>query len=177
MVIPINTIDQSECRRLDLGTLRRNMLSSSKDGAYGWTVSLSDKMRILRKDIRPSPPSLRTRFLKWGVLTIDQQINFFISYIDTLKKCLLFPACTGLDGSFELTKAGNVHLHLIVYSSTPKLDVLILRRLVAQHKICQVLHMGKNMVKLNFIHELESVTEWIDYLLKDYVVFGRVMRS
>ncbi len=166
-------IDQNQLRRNSLGTLRRNIQMASKAGAYGWTISLSDKMKILRKDIRPRPPSLRTKFLKWGSMNIDQQINFLNSYIDELTKCSLFPSCTGYYGAYELTKAGNIHCHLIICTTTIRFDVINLRRLTSQHKICQSLHYGRNEIKLNFIHELEDTSEWIEYLLKDYVLFGR----
>lgn len=170
----VRVTDQTESRRQVLGTLRRDLLDrSTKYNSYGWTVTLSPKMRILRKDIRPSPPSLRTKMMKWGDLNIDQQINFLIDYIHELQSCPLFPTHKGLYTGFELNESKNIHAHIIVFTDYPKLDVINLQKLTRQHVRCQRLHLGRDQHRLNYIHELDPPEQWIEYITKDYIQLGR----
>jgi hypothetical protein len=136
---------------------------------YAWTIALSDKMRFHRKNIRPTVPN-KYKYLKWGSMTTDQQRNALNDLVVMVSECSLFPEKQfELFGFFELTKNGNIHLHMSIHTNEqPNLQVLLLRRLCSQIQCMIMLHRCKNESKLNYIHTIEDVPEWVKYITKDY---------
>lgn len=172
----IKEIDQSEIRRADLVIARRHLMGlSEKYQYYAWTINIPTNHLIPRVDIRPSPPSLRIKNLRYRMLNVDQQINYLNKFIRELFTCCLFPEHEGATFYFELNSSGNIHAHGIVFTTTSNLDIVNVRKLCLQHRTCQRIHLGRNEMRLNYIHPIDNVREWIEYITKDYIKMGRVI--
>lgn len=170
----VKEIPQTSSRSKALSLLRPRLKGLAKENQYyAWTINIPTKALVERMKIRPKPPSLRIKYMKYESLNIDQQINYIRDYIDELLKCPLFPTHKGIYGGFEINSSGNIHLHCIVYTEASTLDIINTRKLCAQHRVCQTLHRCRNEMRLNYIHEIKDVDEWIDYITKDYIKLGR----
>lgn len=157
-------IKYTEKRVIPLGILHAPSVDSTKK-FIGWTINIPTKYKVSvtmvqgrhRKNVK----------LCWEYLTHEQQDSFLLNF------------CRSVIGShisdfifvYEQTKAGNLHVHAICYDDQVQNDYALtsLRKSVAQSVPC-VRIAGTNMNKhryLNYIHFLEDIEEWIEYLQKD----------
>lgn len=106
---------------------------------------------------------------RWGALRPHQQQEYFHTYINNVIK----PKVDEGTFTFELTKAGELHAHGIVFIQDKKerKDFWIsdLRKQIIQDPIVQRLskRRSKIIIHSNYIHSCDNPEEWIDYMFKD----------
>lgn len=133
----------------------------------GWTVSLPDRHKVSVFTTMGGRKYKKVQ-LEWRFLTPAQQINYFI---DTYLKSVVAPYVQKSIVVFEQNKSGMIHMHMLCYDAGIQNDYSLtsLRANVRQEGICLSMA-GSNMEKhkhLNFIHWVENVPEWIQYMQKD----------
>lgn len=126
----------------------------------GWTIAMDPSLKILLK-----PRGTIT----YGQLTPLQQYRFLLEkYIPTVVAPfvdygVIVP---------ELQKNGNIHLHLICSDDVVKgkmVDIISLQKTVGQTTFVRKITKGKKQkeVVLNYIHYLDNIDEWMNYMNKD----------
>lgn len=148
-----------------LALLHGALLAGTKK-VIGWTVSPPANLKV---PIEIQSGKRKTkRKVRYDFLTPDQQIRFLVdSYIP---KVLRVNIARGVV-TFEQNKSGNIHLHGIFYDEGIQNDYAMtsLRKNVMQTGLCMVIAgTNKNRHRvLNYIHFLEDINKWIEYLMKD----------
>lgn len=135
----------------------------------GWTVAVPDSLILPARYITISKTSIlgKSRLTKYRYrdLTPYQQYHFLTSYYLPSVVCPHIAKGVGVP---ELTKSGNVHLHMICQDELKtSLDLWTLRKSVDQCHLARTITKGVNTARLNYIHYLEDVNEWILYMMKD----------
>lgn len=129
--------------------------------AIGWTISIRDQCKV-------PVSSLRNKKLYWGTLTPSQQYSYLSNtYIPTVVNRYV----TQYECHFELNKRGNVHAHLLVYiQSHPgheEYDLRCLQKSVSQNRLVVSMASISTRKHLNYIHMLNDINEWTEYIRKD----------
>jgi len=120
----------------------------------GATINLSPKMKVKGQ--------------LWGLMTPDQQMDFFKVYIEEV----YVPCCSYLEAYPEHCKSGMIHMHLILYIDDSvdylKYHLQNVRSRVAQHSMAIRLSKGNynSFIRMNYIHEVRAL-EWDNYCRKD----------
>lgn len=131
----------------------------------GWTVSIPTR-HCVPVVAKFNERKARKAKLRWEYLTPTQQCDYLLN---TYIKTIVSPYVESLLGVFELNKNGHVHLHMICYGIDNDYQLSALRSKVRQEPLA-IQMVGHNMTKhkhLNFIHFLEDVPKWIQYMQKD----------
>lgn len=132
----------------------------------GWTINIAPQFKV---PLMFSLGTLKSKQkVRWDFLTPDQQINY---YTTTYFPKVVKPYFDKYYATFEQTKAGNIHAHLLCYDPvyTNDYDLTALRKWVRQVPTC-IKHAGQSMIRhraLNFIHYTSKPAEWVDYMMKD----------
>lgn len=137
---------------------------------FGVTVAIPSNLIIPWPDIYNSKSrngSVKLHKLRYSSMTNEQQYMFLIKkYIPSvitpfIERGLIVP---------ELTKANNIHLHLICQDESIKTpqDMSNLQRLIFQSAVVQKISSNnfRLAINLNYIHFLDNVLEWLKYLSK-----------
>lgn len=141
-----------------------------------WTIALSPKAKVPTRGLQPKP-GIRAKYLPWGSLTPLQQWNFIkYDYVPVIMKYAFGDSQPIYSGYPELTEAGEVHAHLVIYSDNVPFDIVQLRKACAQHKVSAQFHLMKAVKQRaqNFIHgrdqELQDSGKipWPDYITKHH---------
>lgn len=130
----------------------------------GWTVSLPDKFMV------PITATQKGRMCKvkvrWTTLLPEEQINYFKhEYIPKV----VCPFVEKVMCVFEMNKHGNIHVHCVCSGIHNDYQLCGLRKIVAREQICMNI-VGMNQKKhlhLNYIHWLEDLEDWLQYMQKD----------
>lgn len=135
-------------------------------GFYGWTISLPSKALI--RAVVNTGTCFKPFKLRWEQCTPFQQIRYLIdTYLPKVVSGLVDVAIAVP----EITQAGNIHLHLLCHHATVTNEYGIndIRKSVLQNMVCIRFHkMKKNAIMaLNYIHLLNDVDKWIEYMSKD----------
>lgn len=133
---------------------------------YGWTINMSPKHRLIRN--RTVDTSIPVKLKHYGELTPHQQIR----YLQIIFEDLIKTHSDETVGSFELTKEGNVHLHLhcqvehVGYADDYVLAVI--RKELFQHTLIHKICKGSYKLyrAMCYIHKLEDIDEWDKYIRK-----------
>lgn len=131
---------------------------------FGWTISLPNN-HLVKVNIE----GRRTK-VKWSFLTPSQQFNYYRDvYFPTVVKFNV-DTCIGVP---ELNKAGNMHFHLLCADETMVnfYDMLNMRKSLNQNKtVMGIAHGDAHLgMRLNHVHYLTNLDEWIAYLEKDLI--------
>lgn len=102
----------------------------------------------------------------YDVLTQDEQRMFLISYFT---KVYLHSMHVQYVAVFEHNKAGNLHMHMLLYSTGMQNEVELQRfqRLVNSHQLTLKYAGYKNRIRMNNIVFCDDLDETIKYLEKD----------
>lgn len=118
--------------------------------------------KISKKTMRQSCKEAKIRY---GDLTPAQQYHFMCTYYIPLVFTPLIDKGIGIP---ELHKSGNVHIHMLCQdnSITNDVDLWTLRKSIDQTAIVRKITKGRNTMRLNYVHYLEDVQDWIKYMGK-----------
>lgn len=74
-------------------------------------------------------------------------------------------------GIFELTKAGEIHCHLLCYDNNiyDTIDMVTLRKTICQNLTVNRIIKNKDNKRLNYIHFLNNLSEWVIYMHKEQI--------
>lgn len=102
----------------------------------------------------------------YDVLTQDEQRKFLINYFT---KVYLHSMHVQYVAVFEHNKAGNLHMHMLLYSTGLQSEIELQRfqRLINSHQLTLKYAGYKNRIRMNNIVFCENVEDTIKYLEKD----------
>lgn len=167
-LVPCNRQNNQETRREYLSSLRAQLVSQFSH-SFCWTINIPTGAKIRTEGLRPTVPNKRLKSIEYGKLTPSQQIfwlrNEYMRQVLRGEEYCAF---------FELTKEGNVHVHMIV-DATGDIDyaALTMRKYLTQCSYVQQVTKNKKVALLhtNYIHtwKEKGLEQWIEYITKDYI--------
>jgi len=159
---PAPRLEQAQVR--DIWPVEPEKPKTKTTQYVGWTVSLPDKFMV------PITATQKGRMCKvkvrWTTLLPEEQINYF--KYEYLPK-VVCPFVEKVMCIFEMNKHGNIHAHCVCMGIYNDYQLCGLRKLVAREQIC-INIVGMNQKKhlhLNYIHWIEQLEDWLQYMQKD----------
>lgn len=134
----------------------------------GWTINIAPAFQV------PLSFTCQTmsckKKVRWDYLTPSQQCNYYTTtYFPKVVRKYFDKYCA----TFEQTKAGNIHAHLLCWDPVyvNEYDMTALRSWIKQEALCTK-HAGASKIRhkaLNCIHYIDTMkpSEWVEYMMKD----------
>lgn len=136
--------------------------------AIGFTIAIPSKAKIptrIKRTLKSGKVVTDTAMIAYQALTPHQQYEFLIEHYvpHVVTPFIDVGVCVP-----ELTQNNNVHLHILGCDKNivDEYDMKTLRCQVGQCLATRKLTKNNN-VNLNYIHYLQDVPKWIEYLQKD----------
>lgn len=155
-----------------LGINPKNPGDSTKVSPHviGWTINLPYDVPVIipeRYITLNGKSNKRERKIKYKDCTPLQQVKYLIEYY--LPR-VVTPLLERGVGVFELTAKGEVHCHIMAIDPaiTDTVDLITLRKKVSQLLVVRKITKGNSRQgSCNYIHYVDCVQSWIEYLQKD----------